>query len=379
MKTLTPLPVVVAFLVCILSAQPTGARTWYILPDGTGDASTVQAGIDSAAVGDIVEVVCGTYYEYDIVMKSGITLRSETGLADCVTIDAQGLGRVFYCEDVENTTSIEGFTVTNGNGSMFSGGGMYCENSSPSISHCNFIGNVVAGLGGGGGGMCCRDSSSPTLTHCNFSDNVADVVFGGGGGMYCNNSSPTLTHCSFFNNSVPHSAAGDEAGGGGLYFSSYSSPTLTYCMFSGNYSAYSGGGIHCGQYYNNNSPLNLISCTISGNNAGGPGGGIYCTPHPTHALTNSTITGNSGFRGGGIFVNGDLFAFNTDIQDNSATQSGSDGYVLNVSTALLTCCDVDLGQWFVEEGGTLILDNEGCGVAVEAKTWGDVKALYRSR
>ena len=38
------------------SPQPASGRTWHIFNDGTGDAHTVQAGIDSAAVGDTVLV-----------------------------------------------------------------------------------------------------------------------------------------------------------------------------------------------------------------------------------------------------------------------------------------------------------------------------------
>lgn len=71
--------------VLFLALSPTAfAITWNV----PTDAPTIQAGIDSASAGDTVLVACGTYYEHDIAMREGITLRSETGLPDCVVIDA---------------------------------------------------------------------------------------------------------------------------------------------------------------------------------------------------------------------------------------------------------------------------------------------------
>jgi hypothetical protein len=49
----------VLFLVLPLSSA--AARTWYITPDGMGDAPTIPAGLDSAAVSDTVLVAAGTY------------------------------------------------------------------------------------------------------------------------------------------------------------------------------------------------------------------------------------------------------------------------------------------------------------------------------
>ncbi len=73
-----------------------------------GDQPTVQAGIDAALAGDEVIVACGSYFEHDIQMKSGITLRGETGEAECVVIDAQQLGRVMTGDDLDVATVIEG-------------------------------------------------------------------------------------------------------------------------------------------------------------------------------------------------------------------------------------------------------------------------------
>ena len=187
-----------------------------------GSEPTIQAGIDAASAGDTVLVACGTYYEHDIVMNSGIRLTSETGTPDCVTIDAQQLGRVFYCDDVDATASLVGFTIVGGLVGHDPGGGMYCLSSSLMLTNCAFQGNQTTI---GGGGMFCGMSSSPMLTDCTFSDNHAET----GGGMYCSSSSPTLTNCTFEGNQ----ATTPGAGGGGMACSN-SSPSLTGCTFVGN-------------------------------------------------------------------------------------------------------------------------------------------------
>ena len=42
-------------------AETSESRTWYIKPDGTGDAPTIQAGIHSSMAGDTVLVAAGRY------------------------------------------------------------------------------------------------------------------------------------------------------------------------------------------------------------------------------------------------------------------------------------------------------------------------------
>jgi len=151
-------------------------RVWHV----PAEAPNIQAGIDSASAGDTVLVACGTYNEYAIIMKSGVILRSETGLADCVTIDALGQGRIITCIDVDSAASIEGFTLAGGLASggwpANAGGGIYCENASPVVSDCCFRENTATY----GGGIACR-SSEPTVLGCTFADNAASTQ---GGGIY---------------------------------------------------------------------------------------------------------------------------------------------------------------------------------------------------
>jgi hypothetical protein len=136
-----------------------------VVADGTGDAPTIQAGIDSAAAGDVVEVACGTYLEHDLVLKAGVTLRSETGLADCVTIDAQALGRVFVCHDDSEPTTIEGFTATGGLANF--GAGLISTAEGLSIANCLFVDNEALHQAGG---LQFEDCTA-TVTGCTVTGN----------------------------------------------------------------------------------------------------------------------------------------------------------------------------------------------------------------
>ena len=69
----------VCLTLLLLLAPPLFARTWYIKADGSGDAPTIEAGMDSASAGDIVLVGQGTYYVNTIKVKANITVTSESG------------------------------------------------------------------------------------------------------------------------------------------------------------------------------------------------------------------------------------------------------------------------------------------------------------
>jgi hypothetical protein len=75
-------------------------RTWQIRVDQSGDAPTIQAGIDGATTGDSVLVAPGTYFEdidflgKDIVLKSllgpEVTILDGTGQDSSVVIFQSG-------------------------------------------------------------------------------------------------------------------------------------------------------------------------------------------------------------------------------------------------------------------------------------------------
>ena len=151
MARLLPLPSAVLLLLLPL---PLLAATIHV----PSQEPTIQAGLNAAGAGDTVLVGCGTYYEHDIDMKSGVCVAGETGDPGCVVIDAQYLGRVFSCIGVGETTAIEGLTNSSGsiadvtfsgNTAGSEGGGLYCYRCSPDATDVVFEGNHAGKDGGG--------------------------------------------------------------------------------------------------------------------------------------------------------------------------------------------------------------------------------------
>jgi hypothetical protein len=284
------------FAVCfILTVSVAGARTWVVLPDSTGDAPSIQAGIDSASVGDTVMVMTGTYYEHDIFIKSGTHLVSETGTRDCVTIDAENLGRVFACLHLSSATSITGFTATNGK--RIDGGGMYCDYSDATFTECRFMYNSAVDTSRVVGGGVYLVHGSPVFTDCDFLWNSVECTaqhgiwdVGEGGGVYAYDDSPRFVRCVFSHNSVDCDC---DAVGGGFACGWGCSPTLEECVFDSN----SAGGVRLDA----NCAAIISGCTFRGN-TGAPccvGGGLISLSDDA-IITDCLFEGNTGTDGAGI-------------------------------------------------------------------------------
>jgi parallel beta-helix repeat protein len=351
------------------------------------DAGTIQAGITQASSGDTVLVACGIYYEHDINMKPGVRLLSETGLPDCVTIDAQQQGGVMRCRFTGSTTRIEGFTITGGyvpeSPDDGNGGGMYIfDNASPWVVNCVITGNFADF---DGGGVCCYANASPNFVDCTISGNEAGN--GGSGMRFNDNSSPTLTNCTVSDNI-----------GTGIWTGNFSSPELVNCIVSGN----TGRGIyHETPTFGRPGHITLTDCKIKLNsgtsgagmfvwngdatltncvfyhNEGSSEGGALCCLGGSVTLTDCFMRRNTAYRGGGIYLRdgAEVTAQNVEFLYNTADDVGPDGFVDAGSQALLTCCVEDLTGF--AGGGTITLDNEGCFSPTSKSTWGRLKSLYQ--
>jgi len=366
------------FLVLLVFPSPASPRTWHV----PSEAPTIQAGVDSAAYGDTVLVVCGTYYEHEITMKNGVILSSESGAPECVTVDAQSNGRGIYCYGCDSSSEILGLTITNGDSGDQYGGGISCNASSPIIKNCNIMNNY-----GIGAGLACYSGSDAEISFCVLDNNVGD-----NGGLYCLNSSPILTDCLFTANAT--------VDGGAITCRDNSHPIITNCQFHEN-DGLNGGAIMLGD-----GSLTLSGCTFTNNRCSdkggaivigsgaaeirnclfysnitvveGRGGAICVWTESSLSLYDSSIIGNTSSEyGGGIYVKegAALEADNVDMSDNVAP-FGAEGWVAESGSASLICCDLNENDW--GGLGTIIFDNSGCGPISRASiTWGAVKALYR--
>jgi predicted outer membrane repeat protein len=148
-KTATKLAALL--LLVAACAAPAAATTYYIKPDGTGSFPNIQAGIDAALPGDIVELADGTFTgagNRDIgFLGKAITVRSRSGNPETCIIDCQEAGRAFNFYDGEGPSSrLEGITITHGLQLSGSGGAIACG-TAPTLAHLIFKDNEATSGG----------------------------------------------------------------------------------------------------------------------------------------------------------------------------------------------------------------------------------------
>jgi hypothetical protein len=143
---------------------------------------------------------------------------------------------VILGNNVDSTTILDGFTIVGGDAVASTvstrGGGMHNFASSPTISHCIFIGNFAEDAGGG---MLNDSNSNPILINCTFSGNWA--ANSGGGIKNSPDSSPRIINCIFWGNStnsIVNNVSSQISGG---------NPIIAYSCLQGWTNGYDGGNI----------------------------------------------------------------------------------------------------------------------------------------
>jgi predicted outer membrane repeat protein len=325
-----------AVFIFMLLVLPCAADIIIVKDDGSGDYTTIQAAVDVAVNGDIIEIQPGIYTgdgNRDIDFKGkAITVRSAANNPDIVNatiIDCNGTQaephRGFYFHNNEGANSIlNGLTITNGCNRR--GAAIYCYYAGPTITNCNITGNTAYYVNSSDGGAGIYLASGASLIkNCRFTNNTAkDAADGGAIQCRFQPSSPTISNCTFSGNSADRGGAiyncdgpiidctivGNSAVcGGGLH--SCDGPIIN-CTISGNSGDWTGGLDWC------RGPIE--NCIISGNSAkiyGGSGLG-WCDT----TITNCIITGNYAARWGGGLYDCNCTLINCVIQGNSAGESG---------------------------------------------------------
>ena len=211
--------------------------------------------------------------------------------------------------DCNETTVVDGFTITGGNANGSRdrdkyGGGVHDGNLT--LKNCCIVGNSAfygGGVGCYGGGMILESIVSGNCARSgggiyNVLKVVGSTISGNcaiqysGGGMSILSEAATVTDSRIDDNRASQN-------GGGLYIVSCN-PMLTRCSLAGNSANVNGGGIYVDGGTSGGNP-NFHQCSIVGNTAGGDGGGIHTYGYSLSKLDSCVLTGNSaGGKGGGI-------------------------------------------------------------------------------
>jgi archaellum component FlaG (FlaF/FlaG flagellin family) len=218
----------IAAAVILLLASSVHAATWYVTQSGTGDATTIQAGIDLSSPGDTVLVAPGTYTDTlhvtiqgeekvaNVHLTKDIALIAEGDTTNTV-IDGPESDVAVFVEGVGSSGLIEGFRVqthfeaflcldarsalelltTSGPPPGFRVG-VWCESSSVLIQRCAFEDHGIAvelytspvtirecRIGWTFSGVECLSGSDAVIEHNRF--------YWIAGGVQCEASSPTIT------------------------------------------------------------------------------------------------------------------------------------------------------------------------------------------
>jgi hypothetical protein len=338
----------------LLFATGLQARIWHVSPDGSGDALTIHAGLDSSRAGDTVLVVCGTYYENGVDPKSGVALISETGDPDCVTIDAQWRSEAIIAVACDQPTVIAGFTLTHGRPSgnwPTNGGGIDCMNSaSLKVENCVFVDNV-ADYGGG----ICAIASSVSIIDCVFLKNRGLS----GGGLF--NDSPVVVSGCVFDSNLAYNGGAIKCGpGGGL--------AMSNCTLFNNVGYDQGSGVHLVQLAH---PVSITNTIIAG---GSSGEGIWWDGRRTVETSCCDIWGNAGGDWVGPLAN------RLGVNGNfSADPRFCDPMTGNLRLGTCSPCLPGHHPAGYDCGGVIGAFGPecDCGTATQPTTWGAIKTIYR--
>ena len=278
----------VAGIVALCAMAVTGSAAVRKVPS---QYPRIQLAIDASENGDTILVAPGVYYETinfggrDIVVTS--TDPNDPRIVGYSIINADGDGTVVTFENGETQAAVlTGFTLTGGFGtldnevvggqfSLFWGAGIYCKNSSPTITR-----NVIV------------NNRAPTNVSGNDPTQFMESY---GGGIVCFNSRAVITH---------NIIKGNYATAGGGVMTYIGNARIANNLIYDN-SAVLGGGVVMiqGQLLNNT----IVANNAGSDELGGEGGNVYLVFDPSFEncrIWNNIIC-NATTGGGVVWESGD--------------------------------------------------------------------------
>ena len=329
------------------------ARTWYVAPNGTGDAPTIQAAVDSAADYDVIELADGTYTgssNRDIaVYDKYVSVRSESGNRDACIIDCQLAAPAFRVSEVYTGAGLSLYDLTIKRGKR-NCSGIDCYSASANAHDCVFSygqGTVITWTWGQAF-IFCED--------CMFKYNACT---GNGGLLRLEvRADGEFARCLFVGNSASK--------GGVIYCGDMCGTRFTNCTFVDN-SATDGGVFHCG-YESAGCGIDVTRSIITGT-----GGEVASCPY--RCCLDLTLC--------------DLY--DNPVGDWAGCLAGQAGISGNFSADPLFC-DAGRGDYSIDAISPCAAGNHptgydscligaldvGCGCpSTEPSTWGAIKAIYR--
>ena len=320
---------IISLILLFCAAIPVSASI-RIVPD---DYVNIQEAIDDSVEGDTIVVGPGRYMEKINFLGKNITITStdpeNRAVVAATIIDANGTGSAVIFNNNESSEAVlSGFTITGGYGtldmelgtSLFMGGGIYCNNSSPTIRN-----NIII------------DNYGPVDIE---SENTASY----GGAIACFESEAIITRNIITSNSA-------YAGGGIMVF--YGNATICNNFIADN-SAYIGGGVVLlgGTLINNTLKANDADIILQ--SSSGVAGNLYAANSSefgsSRIINNIICDAQSGY---GIYIQGipgDDFSYNNtwgNLPNNYYTEEGATemtGLHGNISVDPLFIDEVHIGS-----------------------------------
>ena len=296
----------------------------------------LQASVDATAAGGTLTLSQNYGFAIatdspDMTPKGIVISKAITIDGGGMTIDANGISRVFTLQKVsgDKKITLKNMTITKGGSSAStSGGGLYIDqyvNVSMDACVISCCGTVKGDhTTTGGAAMFVGSRANLTMDGCGIVNNTGKDR---AGGLYLKGNA-VLTGCTVSNNT-------SSSRGGGIYVDpgsfGYNKRGDVYVKDGVSYDLYN-SKTRGGDWGGN---IRMYNCTVTGN-TGGRGGAIYVNTEndKLNVFENCTVTNNTaatknlGYGGGMLFYNAKAQVTNCYIANNTAAYGG--GVIIDV-------------------------------------------------